>query len=179
MVAPHSPNHTSRGFTLVEIIVSLVLLSILSVVGAGMITQSFSTTKITQSTQLSNSAARSALERMAREIREISNSGSLGITSMSATGITYTAPNFASSKTLSYGTNTISLTLNSTPSISVALATNISSFKLQYYDKSWNELTTYTSTDQQAVRSVRISITSAPSDANPISLVTQVSLRQI
>ena len=65
------PRSRQRGFTLMEIIISVVLLGILGVVGTTMISSSFYTTRVMSTGHLAYSAARYALERMAREIREV------------------------------------------------------------------------------------------------------------
>ena len=64
------------GFTLVELIISIVLLGILAAVGSTIIVDSFTTTRIVNAGNNSSGQARYALERLAREIREIKFVGS-------------------------------------------------------------------------------------------------------
>lgn len=61
----------SSGFTLIELIISIVLIGILAVVGSSMIVDSFSTTRMVNADTASAGQARYALERLAREIREV------------------------------------------------------------------------------------------------------------
>lgn len=65
----HIPRN--NGFTLVEIIISIVLLGILAAVGSSMISDSFNTTRMVDADQASRAQSRYAIERLAREIREI------------------------------------------------------------------------------------------------------------
>jgi len=61
----------SSGFTLVEIVISIVLLGILAAVGSNMIYDSFRTTRLVDANQASRAQLRYAVERLAREIREV------------------------------------------------------------------------------------------------------------
>jgi MSHA biogenesis protein MshO len=59
------------GFTLVEMIITIVLIGILAAVGSNMLSDSFKTTGIVNSSYATEGKARYALERLAREIREV------------------------------------------------------------------------------------------------------------
>lgn len=59
------------GFTLVEIVISIVLLGILAAVGSTMISDSATVANVTNLNQTSLSQSRYAVERLAREIREV------------------------------------------------------------------------------------------------------------
>ncbi len=65
-----SRRHNS-GFTLMELIISIVLLGMLAAVGSSMIVDSFTTTRMVNADTASVGKARYALERLAREIREV------------------------------------------------------------------------------------------------------------
>ncbi len=65
-----SRRHNS-GFTLVELIISIVLIGMLAAVGSSMIVDSFTTTRMVNASTASAGQARYAMERLAREIREI------------------------------------------------------------------------------------------------------------
>jgi prepilin-type N-terminal cleavage/methylation domain-containing protein len=177
MAASTLQRKRQQGFTLMELVISVVLLGILSVVGANMIAGSFFTTRVISNEHLANAMARYAMERMAREIREISydtSTGTLGVTVMqpsqlgfnkSGLGGTVTAISFShTSPTL-----TMSMAGNTTP-----LATDITAFGLTYLDA--NEAITAM---PGAVRHVRITLTASPAQAQPITLVTQVRLRNV
>ena len=59
------------GFTLVELVISIVLLGILATVGSSMLSDSFRTTRLVNDSNASKALARYVVERLAREIREI------------------------------------------------------------------------------------------------------------
>lgn len=59
------------GFTLIELIISIVLIGLLAAVGTSMISDSFDTTYIMNASEASSAKARNALERVEREIREV------------------------------------------------------------------------------------------------------------
>ena len=63
--------HTSRGFTLIEMIVSIVIVGTLAAVSAPMLSGGFQASAATQASLLTLSKLRYATERMAREIREV------------------------------------------------------------------------------------------------------------
>jgi prepilin-type N-terminal cleavage/methylation domain-containing protein len=59
------------GFTLIELIISIVLIGVLAAVGSSMIADSFTTTRTVNASNASEGQARYVLERLAREIREV------------------------------------------------------------------------------------------------------------
>lgn len=59
------------GFTLVELLLAIVLLGLLATVGASMLVDSFRVSTSLQAEQLIQYEARYALERIARELREV------------------------------------------------------------------------------------------------------------
>jgi len=61
----------NNGFTLVEIIIAIVLLGILAAVGSSMISDTFRTTGMVDANQAARAQIRYAVERLAREIREV------------------------------------------------------------------------------------------------------------
>jgi prepilin-type N-terminal cleavage/methylation domain-containing protein len=65
------PQPIARGFTLLELVITIVLLGTLAAVGSSMLSDSFSTTRRVNDSNASKAEARYVLERLAREIREI------------------------------------------------------------------------------------------------------------
>jgi prepilin-type N-terminal cleavage/methylation domain-containing protein len=65
------PHLAARGFTLVELVITMVLLGLLAAVGSSMLSDSFSATHRVNDSNASKAEARYVLERLAREIREI------------------------------------------------------------------------------------------------------------
>lgn len=60
-----------RGFTLIELVISIVLLGLLGAVGVTMISDTFDTTRWINANQASSAKSRYALERLERELREV------------------------------------------------------------------------------------------------------------
>lgn len=88
--ATHPALRGKRGFTLIELIISIVLIGLLAAVGTTMISDSFDTTYLVNSSQSSTGRARYAMERLEREIREGKT-----VTPTSATVMTVTNSNGA------------------------------------------------------------------------------------
>ncbi|ROZ68595.1 PilW family protein [Ramlibacter sp. WS9] len=65
-----------RGFTLMELVIVVVVLGFLSAVGSTMIVDTFKTTKMVYASQSAATQARYAVERLAREIRQVKYTGS-------------------------------------------------------------------------------------------------------
>jgi prepilin-type N-terminal cleavage/methylation domain-containing protein len=85
------PTRSQRGFTLIELIITTVLLGLLGAVGASMISDSFDTTRMVDASQVSAAQARYALERLEREIRETKFAGgAYAISTMTATRLVFT-----------------------------------------------------------------------------------------
>src|SRR5450759_1188287 len=93
----------NNGFTLVEIIISIVLLGILAAVGSSMISDTFKTTKMVDANQANRAQIRYAVERLAREIREVkyvSNGKNIDGTQTTYTG--YCISSLASGSSLTF-----------------------------------------------------------------------------
>lgn len=187
MPHPNSLRSSQAGFTLVEIIISMVLLGILSVVGTQMLTGSFYTTKVISTQHLAYSEARYALERMGREIREIQynmSSDSLIITTWTATQMTFDKEPLTGTTgipvSLQYtpGSATLSMSYSasSPPVFSYTpLARNIGEFSFTYLKEDGVSL----ATNVNDIRLVRISLKVTPPGAQALSLLTMVNLRNI
>lgn len=178
MAAPvQQHRQRQQGFSLLEIVLSIVLLGILGVAGTHMIVGSFFTTQVIGNEHLANSMARYAMERMVRDVREISyntSSDVVGITSMSASQLSFTKSGPGSTSTsvgFAYANPTLTMTVAGT---SATLATAITGFGFSYLDA--NGLDTAI---PNAVRSVRITLTATPAQAQAITLTTQVRLRNV
>lgn len=61
----------SHGFTLIELVISIVLIGLLAGVGVTMISDSFTTARLVDAGESSAAQARYVLERLEREIREV------------------------------------------------------------------------------------------------------------
>jgi len=83
----------SGGFTLVEVIISIVLIGMVAAVGTSMLKDPFDTARMVNANNASAGQARYALERLAREIREVkfdSSTGAYAITTMTAPKMVFT-----------------------------------------------------------------------------------------
>lgn len=159
-----------------EMVIGIVLLGILSVVGTTMISSSFTTTRVISNEHLAYSSARYAMERMVREIREIQYDTSthmLSISSMGPAQLSFTESGLSATRavSLSYISPQIILT---TPNGSAPLVNNVSAFTLSYLD-----INRQATTNVNDVRYVRIAMTVSPDQAQVLSLVTQVGLRNL
>lgn len=166
------------GFTLLEIVISVMLLGILSVVGSTMISGAFYTTRIISTEHLAYSAARYALERMAREIREMHYdpaNGTLSLSTMSRSQLSFVKSGVSGTSNVNFQYTSPTLYMSYPPADSAILARDISDFSFTYLDANRVQIT-----DPQlanSVRFVRIALTTSPTSAQTLSLDTQVSLR--
>lgn len=90
---PHARNRSDRqtGFNLIELIITIVLLGLLSVVGTSMLVDNHTTARSVDANSIAMAQARYALERLAREIREmkVSTAGASCITTMTANTLVF------------------------------------------------------------------------------------------
>lgn len=189
----------NNGFTLVEIIISIVLLGILAAVGSSMISDTFKTTKMVDANQASRAQLRYAVERLAREIREIkyvsqgtamngaTNYTGYCIDTISSTSLIFNKPTSGDlDKTDCKSTNTASVNISVSPTVNLnssPLASNvIIPYSLAYYLQDGSTTTTTTgSTTTTAppnafVRFVVITLTVQDSGQS-ITERTRVALR--
>ena len=167
------PIKFNRGFTLVELVITIVLIGILSVVASTMISDSFKTTRMVNNNQGSGGQARYAIERIAREIRETKylSDKTYAILSTSATQLVFTKSNDVTVTINSSGSD---LTLDySSPATTSKLSNQVSSFGLVYYNIS-NTITSIKS----EIRFIEINLTLRdPTSGQIIEQRTRVALR--
>jgi prepilin-type N-terminal cleavage/methylation domain-containing protein len=164
------------GYTLVELVITMALLGILSVVGSSMLSDSFSTTYRVNESNASKAEARYVLERLAREIREAKylEAGSYcieqigGVATMTATRLVFDKRNNSHSLdrqscntdsnrvTVNYSAPNLTLAY-ATPALSATLSSRVApaGFTLRYLG---SDASTVASTGA-AVRFVEISLT--------------------
>ena len=163
----------NRGFTLVELVITIVLIGILSAVGSTMISDSFTTTRSVNSSQGIAGQARYVIERIGREIRETKylSDKTYAITPTSATKLIFTKSNDVTVTINNSGAN---LTLGySSPATTSTLTNQVGSFAVTYYDVS-GAITNSNS----AIRFVQISLTLRdPTSGQSIAQRTRVALR--
>jgi prepilin-type N-terminal cleavage/methylation domain-containing protein len=142
-----------RGFSLVELIVVIVLLGLLSAVGANMLSDTMLTAYTVTNNQASGSAARYAAERITREIRE-TPFAALGynITTMSATTYTFTRDDGVV-VTIRFNAGAVTILYTGTAAAQT-LVSGVSAFTLEYLDVLGGSVTT-----AEDVRVVRLTMT--------------------
>ena len=181
-----TPNSRQNGgFTLVELVMSIVLIGILAAVGASMISDSFRTTRIVNADNASQARARYALERMAREIREVkytSTGPSIGYCLITNN---WTASRLNFNKRLDNDINTDSCTTGTSPvdiryispSVTlggVSLTTDVDAASFVYYMSNG----TTTTNDPSNIKFVEITLTvKDATSGKSINQVTRVALR--
>lgn len=168
---------SQNGFTLMEITISVVLLGILGVVGTTMMSGSFYTTRVISTEHLAYSEARYAMERMAREIREMqydTATSSLSLSTMTAAQLSFVKTSMTGTSNVSFQYTAPTLSMSYPPAASAVLARDISAFSFTYLDE--NRVVT---AQPNNVRFVRIALTTSPAGAQALSLVTQVNLRNL
>lgn len=121
-----SPLHRrpEQGFTLIEIVISLVLLGILGVAGSKMISGSVFTNQFISNEQVTYSGARYALERMSREIREMQYDTINSKMAIANPTTDMTPSRLSFTKTGLSSTSTVTLTFSNTVPGTISLAYN-------------------------------------------------------
>jgi prepilin-type N-terminal cleavage/methylation domain-containing protein len=167
-----------RGFTLVELIITVVVLGILAAVGSSMFSDTFMTARMVNSSQASADQARYAMERLAREIREVKYSGNAyaisSAMSPGATTMAFTRTISGSDVTVTVNRSGTNLTLTySSPATTSTLASDVTAFTLDFLQLD-NTATTLAS----AVRFVVITVTvTDATSGQAIQQQTRVALR--
>lgn len=183
----HTSSRFQRGFTVMELVITVVVLGIIAVVGTSMISDTFTTARVVNAGQSSANDARYAVERMAREIREVNF-----VSDAAGYSITSTLSPAASSMTFNRSINnaTVSVTISSSgsnltlgyssPAAVSTLATQVSNFSLDFLkmDETSGTAATSATTSPVDVRFVVISLTlTDATSGQTITERTRVALR--
>lgn len=192
--------HRRKGFTLIELVIVIIVLSIMAAVLAPTVRSSLLAYDAVLSDVVVLDKLRYATERLAREIREVNavtdangNFTSFNFTTMGASAATFTrtyynsdgsvlatnvvricaiAPNLR----LSYGDATLCSGVDSNAN-GILLTDDLSALAFKYYDKTGTEITTALP-DPVNVRAVEISLTLTPSGSPPYTQTTRVELKR-
>lgn len=133
-----------RGFTFVEMVIAVVLLGILATVGVGILYEPYATANRVNIGNADSAKARYALERIARELREVKHiSTGYCFTSMGSSSTTFHQPlpqTDGVTDVLSCATESTNVTVGlsgttlqvTQSGITTNLADNVSSFSLGY-----------------------------------------------
>ena len=169
---------TQQGFTLVEMVLAIILLGILSSSGLNMISDSYNSTRIINNGNANTSTARYAIDRMSRDLRQVtfnSATKALMISNASATLMSFTKSNFSTLETVTIQLNGTSLLLsNSTVGNDFLLVEHVTALTFQYFDVNM----TSPPASNGVIRFVQINLTVwDPSNSEPVELHTLVALR--
>lgn len=157
-----------------ELTISVVLLGILGVVGTTMFTGSFYTTKVINTQHLAYSEARYAIERMAREIREIQSEPSR-ISRIDPNQLDFVKTNLNGTTTaVSFKYVSPTLSMSYSAGAYYTLARNISSFTFTYLNANGS-----VTTDMNLVRFVDLALTVSAPEVKALTLTTRVRLRNL
>lgn len=160
-----------RGFTLIEMVVTLVLLGILATVGSKMVADNMRTMRVVDSNQATSNQARYVLERLTREIREVkynklaANYAITSTLSAGAASITFTRTinGTDTTVTIACASNAACSNTNQTLNLTYVaggvtttspIASNATAFSLKFYD-----LDSLATTSASTVRSVEMTVT--------------------
>lgn len=181
--AARRPQCGNGGFTLIELIISIVLIGLLAAVGTTMISDSFDTTTMLNASQTSAAKARYALERVEREIREVGYDASATPTPAYRTSKAAMTPD-SFTFTRSDGTTVVkierigvnlSLIISGTTYL---LANNVNDFALTYWQIDAMTGNVTTTDDPAKLRFVDIALTVRDgTSGQSIPQLTRVALR--
>jgi len=190
-----STSRTSRhaGFTLIEMIVAVLLIGILGAIGSEVVLSGLLSTKRVNENNAGSAAARYGVERLSREIREISNdNGAYQITSARKGGISFKSninqPTFDVPTEIAFqaagggGAGSVALARNPAPDqLAPVLISDVTSFGLRYYTGSGAELVFVGEAIPQIsipqIRAIRIDMTVKSEDSPPIAVSSYIALR--
>jgi prepilin-type N-terminal cleavage/methylation domain-containing protein len=171
-----------RGFTVVELVITVVVMGILAVVGVSMISDSFTTVRVVNAGQSNANDARYAVERMAREIREIKHvnkATGYGISTMTGSKLVFTRPD---NVVVTIDVNSSNLTLGYSSPATVSTLASQATLNLQYLAMDPLSVTgaTYAATGATDIRFVVITLTLTDSTSGKvITERSRVALRNM
>ena len=124
-----------RGFTLIEMTMVIVILSVLAAATTPLLTNSFRAFETNQTNLVTLSKLRYATERIARELREVAFNGTnYQIAPMGANTLSFTKNDAASTVVTITSAPPLVMLQYSTPAMSATLTDLVSSLQFQYFD---------------------------------------------
>jgi prepilin-type N-terminal cleavage/methylation domain-containing protein len=169
------PKRSERGFTLIEAVVTIVLLGILAALAAPMLVAGARAFDATTTGLGTLSNLRYATERIARELREVQYTGgafSFGVGGMGATSATFTKGN-GTTVTITRAIPNVTLQYSAGPAVTAVLTDQVSDLQFAYYQR--DGVTAATGNGNVAIVQVTLTLN------NPVTGVyvqrTRVTLR--
>jgi prepilin-type N-terminal cleavage/methylation domain-containing protein len=162
------------GLTLIEMIITIVVLGALGALGASMFVDAFRASSMVNSGQATADQARYAVERMGRELREVKYANGYQLTSGVASGVNTVTFVNGSNVTVTIARSGAQLNLAySSPAVSATLANNVTNFQLDF-----KQLDNSAATSTSDVRFVVITLTVRDAENGlVVSQQTRVALR--
>lgn len=180
----HPVRICQRGYTLIELVMTIVLLSLLGAVGVTMISDSFDITLWTNANQASAAKSRYALERLERELREVKKLAGggycVGTLTNPASSLTFQQPAVGSTNTSACATQSVALTINHAggqltlqkAGATATLLDGVTAFSLNFLDQNLANTTSAAS-----LRYVVINLTVNDASGQAITQRARVALR--
>jgi prepilin-type N-terminal cleavage/methylation domain-containing protein len=174
------------GFTLVEMIMTIVLLGVMAGLGSSMISDVYRSTRIVSAGEATSAQARYALERVARELREVqyvTNTNTYSITTPnplapSATTITFTRKiaGVDVQVTIALSGSNLTVTYSDTQ-VTSTLIGGVTAFTLDFLSVN-DTATVAATTSAGSVRAIAVTLSvTDPTSGRTVSQATRVSLR--
>lgn len=174
----------SRGATLVEILIVVVLLGIMGAWGSTMFASNYRTARIVDSGKTSADQLRYAVERLSREIREVkftSAAAGYAITSTlapAATSLAFTRTIGSTDTTVTIAQSGTTVTLGYSGGTTSTIAQQVSAFSMDFYTIDSDSGAVSATTAVTNVRYVVMSITSVDSlSGQSLTERTRITLR--
>ena len=168
----------SRGFTLIEMIISITIFSIIAVIGMQIIANGMQVAIVTNdNTKLSGKLAY-AMDRMARDIREVSiSSGAYVISTSTSTSFSFTRRDGTVVTFTGSGSNITMTYVSGGTTTAATLTDDLSSLTFSYLDVSGNAAASGTLTTDVRFVEIDLTLANATSGASYHDTV-RVALRE-
>jgi prepilin-type N-terminal cleavage/methylation domain-containing protein len=173
----------SRGTTLIEMLIVVVLMGILGVWGSTMVSDNYRTVQIADSGKKSADQLRYALDRLSRELREVKFTSATGyaVTSTlapSATNIVFTRTISGSDVAITINKSGSTVTLGYSTASTSTIASQVNAFTIDFYTVDSLTGAVSATTSASALRYMVMSMTVTDSlSGQTVTERTRVTLR--
>lgn len=163
------------GITLLEAVTASVLIGMLAMVGSNFVSDSMILSKRATAQNYNSSSMRYAMDRMMREIREVSNTSGR-ISAMEAQRLVFTSASSQASgdkqTEFSYDATAKTLKMRQGSATATELAQNVNSFSFAYYDRLG-----LVTASKGAIQSIGITLETKDADSPAIKSSMRIFLR--